>query len=68
LRGDQHREHSQRINLFLQEHFYAFEKREAESCVKSVPAGTWNMFCTQIHLLAQLISLHLECEADYAAG
>jgi hypothetical protein len=38
------------------------------SNVKSVPAGTWNTFCTQIHLLAQLISLHLECEADYAAG
>ena len=58
----------QRIDVFLQEHFYDFEKREVESRVKSVPAGTWNMFCTQIRLLAQLISLHLEWEADYAAG
>jgi len=35
---------------------------------ENVPAGTLDRFCTQIRLRAQLISLHLERKADYAAG
>jgi hypothetical protein len=33
----------------------------------SVPAGTLDLFCTHIGTDAQQISLHLKCEADYAA-
>jgi chromosome partitioning protein len=34
----------------------------------NVPAGTLNLFCTQIRKHAQLFSLHLKWLADYAAG
>jgi chromosome partitioning protein len=39
-----------------------------EKRFENVPAGTLDLFCTQIRVHAQLFSLHLKWLADYAAG
>jgi chromosome partitioning protein len=52
--------------MFLQEHFYGFAAGGKLLC-KSVPAGTLDAFCTRFTCLHSKCSLHLKCEADYAA-
>jgi hypothetical protein len=60
--------------VFLQEHFSDSSFRHAgpeafrqEVSHKSVPAGTLDWFCTQIHLCAQQFVVDLNDVADYAA-
>jgi len=57
---------------FLQEHFcICYSEQEARisdgSARDSVPVGTLDVFCTQIHWMHSRSSLHLKCLADYAA-
>ncbi len=53
--------------MFLQEHFSIFSLGEACNSCESVPAGTLDAFCTQIHRVHSKSPLHLKCDAHYAA-
>src|ERR1700752_4579670 len=55
--------------MFLQEHFeyLAQASRFPTRIETSVPSGTLAWFCTQITCLHSNSSLHLKCEAHYAA-
>jgi hypothetical protein len=56
--------------MFLHEHFFTYAAEDdlaLATARESVPAGTLDLFCTQFTRVHSRSSLHLKCEADYAA-